>query len=535
MAAAETREIPMWMPQKTQEELQKIEVKKAKERYKFSLRDQLQTLLYARTNKRIWHTMPFFLMHMLSIAYADISSLQLVRSSSQTRYAHISNLMKRISSMVDLGIDLSRSCEIARKEMKAPYLRDFLQRFAQIAKMGEDMIAFLTKEYNSFMTIYASEMERSLTRLKRFTEAYSAILSSSVLIILILVFTSVLWGAGVEATGVVMPAIVGIYGIFAFIFYISSPSVRLISRNYIDKDFEGAIRVSRLVWKISAMMNLLVVVLLTLGLLPVQVGSLAAAFSGLPSLLIGYLGMKRNGMISAIDERFPEFVTMLTTSLSTTGTSLTYAFREISRLDFGKLSKFIKRMSSRLDIGIEKSVAWEAMKKETSSELIGIHIDALADANRLGSQAKLYGPLITNSSSFVITLRRRIEETSALMKGIVVPMHPILCAIIGLIMAILTQFILIFSQFEEQGLPVIFASVPSLASIEAYIYILITTLNFVNAIVLHEISGEQEFNLPFYLGLFMFTGWITYLVCFTSVSAYLESIGLGRMINVVGF
>ncbi|MDI9609652.1 MAG: hypothetical protein QFX34_05160, partial [Candidatus Verstraetearchaeota archaeon] len=190
---------------------------------------------------------------------------------------------------------------------------------------------------------------------------------------------------------------------------------------------------------------------------------------------------------------------------------------------------------SRLGIGIEKEVAWDAFKKETSSELVGVHCDALSEANRLGSQAKLYGPLVANSSLFVLTLRRKVEEAAALMKGIIVPMHPILCAIVGLIMAILTQFIEIFTQFEQQGLPMVFASVPSLAAIEAYIYVLIATLTFVNAIVLHEVAGGQEFDLTFYLGLFIVTGWITYFVCFTAVASYLESIGLGRMVSITGF
>ncbi|MEJ5292641.1 MAG: type II secretion system F family protein [Candidatus Methanosuratincola sp.] len=531
---AETKEIPLWMPQKSVEELQKIEAKKARERFRLSLRDQLESLLFARTNKKIWHSMPFFIMHILACSYAEVSSIELVRVSSRTRYGAITRVMKRIGALVDLGIELQRACEISRKDMKTPYLRDFLQRFSQIAKMGEDMITFLTKEYNSFMTMYTSEMERTLTRLKRFTEAYSAILSSSVLIVLILVFTSVLWGAGVEATGYVMPAILVIYAIFAFIFYVSSPCARRISPHYLEKDLASTIRLSRLVLKITVGVNLLLIMMLTLQLIPLAVGSLGAALSGLPALLIGYMGLKRTRGMSSLDERFPEFVTMLTTSLSTTGTSLTYAFREISRLDFGSLSRFIKKMYSRLEIGIEKAIAWDALKKEISSDLISIHSEAIAEANRLGAPAKLYGPLIANSSLFSLTLRRRVEETAALMKGIVVPMHPILCAIMGLIMAILTQFIAIFSQFEQQGLPVIFATVPSLASIEAYIYIVLGTLTFVNAFVLHEIGGEQEFDLTFYLGLFITTGWLTYFFCFTSVSAYLESIGLGRMINIIG-
>ncbi|MBS7629719.1 type II secretion system F family protein, partial [Candidatus Bathyarchaeota archaeon] len=212
-------ELPSWMPKESKKDLERLEAKKIKERTKFSLRERLFLLIYARTNKYQWHTMPFFLMHMLACAYADISSLELVKTAAQTRFGSITSLMKKINLLVEMGIDLPRSIEITRKEARLPYLRDFLQRLAQVARIGEDVIVFLNKEYSTFMIMYSSECERANIRLRRLIEAYSAILSSAALIVLIIIFSGMLWGGGITLVSSTVPAVIMIYVIFALTFY----------------------------------------------------------------------------------------------------------------------------------------------------------------------------------------------------------------------------------------------------------------------------------------------------------------------------
>jgi len=530
----QAQETPKWMDKKAQEMLQKIEGDKAKAQLKVSSKDQLSSLRHIRTNKTVWHTMPYFLLYLLSCSYADISSLDLVRACNDTSFGEITRIMKKIGSTVNIGIDLSRSCEIIRKDARTPYFRDFLQRFAQIAKMGEDMTEFLSKEYNTFMTMYSSEMERSLTRLKRFTEAYSAILSSSVLIVLILIFTSLIWGGSLSMVGTTIPLICVLYGVFCLVFYMGSPTVKLISAGPKEPKFERLLNLSKWIGRATIAINIAVGAILYLGLLPPDIVMIAAALAGAPALIVGWLGLRASNKVQAVDERFSEFVTMLATSLSSMGTSMAFAFRDIAKLDFAGLSPFIKRMSGRLELGIDKKLSWKTFQKETSSELVRIHSEAFSEANSHGAPAKEYGPLIANSALFVISLRRRMEETAALMKGIAVPMTPILCAIMGLIMGIISQFVNVFKTFQSQGLSFIFgfSSAESLPVLQSYIYIMILTLIIVNAFILHEVSGEQDFDMTYYLGMFTLFGWLAYYVCAVGISSYLQGIGLANLGNI---
>ncbi|MEM4234801.1 MAG: hypothetical protein QXU75_06605, partial [Candidatus Methanomethylicaceae archaeon] len=349
------------------------------------------------------------------------------------------------------------------------------------------------------------------------------------LIVLIMIFSGMFWGGGISLVSGTVPGVIMIYLIFALIFYFSSPLIKLISRQEKTDALAQYLKLEKTALRGTMILYLLTLSLLILGFVPRNLGIMLCMFSGLPALMVGYVGRRRLKIIENLDERFPEFVTILSTSLATMGTSIIQSFRDISRLDFGKLSPYIKRMAARLELGIDKNLSWTSFKKETSSELIRLHVDAFARANYYGAPAKIIGPIITNSAIFLLTLRKRVEETAALMKGIVIPMVPILCAIMGLVMAIVETFSEMFIRFQSAGIYTLFAEAISVTAISPYIYSVICALSIVNAFIIHEVSGEQEFSFCFYLGYFIITGWLSYFLCLTVVTNYLSYIGLSRV------
>lgn len=462
-------------------------------------------------------------MHLLASAYAEVSPAELVRIGARSKFKNITNIMKKINVLNEMGIDLHRAIEITMKGVRSLYFKGFLQRFAQVAKLGEDVVAFMNKEYNTFMTIYASELERSNIRLRRFSEAYGAILSSSTLIIVVIIFIGIIWG-GSFMVGSTVLATIGIFIAFSIIFYIRSPLVNIISKNEKRDELFTLIKLDKFIVRITIIASGVILTTMIIRIIPNNLGPIIQSIIGLPALIIGYIGRREVKRIEVIDERFPDLITMLSTSLSTMGSSLLFSIKDICRLNFGKLSTYIKRMAARLELGISKEICWSYFKKETSSELIRLHIDAFAEANSYGSPAKLYGPLVSNSSIFMLNLRKRVEETTAFMKGIVVPMHPILCIIIGIVMGLLNIFMDFFKNMPYGIFTVVISS-----DIHLYSYVVIFVLSIINAFVIYEISGEQEFNFSFYLGLFAVIGWICYYLSLTVVTSFLSSISFSNI------
>jgi archaellum biogenesis protein FlaJ (TadC family) len=102
----------------------------------------------------------------------------------------------------------------------------------------------------------------------------------------------------------------------------------------------------------------------------------------------------------------------------------------------------------------------------------------------------------------------------------------------GLVMAIVSTFSKLFKQFQASGIAVLFVGELSVPVISNYIYILIFALSLINAFILYEITGEQEFNMTFYTGLFIVSGWMTYYLFLTMVANYLALIGLSKIAPV---
>ncbi|MBO3802993.1 MAG: hypothetical protein JTT11_03835, partial [Candidatus Brockarchaeota archaeon] len=101
-----TVELPAWMPEKSEEYIQKLEAKKVQEKLKPSIKDQLNSLLYSGLNKRTWKMMPFFVLHLLACSYSDISSMDLVKTASNSYFGPITKHMKKVAILLDLGIEL---------------------------------------------------------------------------------------------------------------------------------------------------------------------------------------------------------------------------------------------------------------------------------------------------------------------------------------------------------------------------------------------------------------------------------------------
>jgi len=116
----------------------------------------------------------------------------------------------------------------------------------------------------------------------------------------------------------------------------------------------------------------------------------------------------------------------------------------------------------------------------------------------------------------------------------IIPMHPILCAIMGLIMAIVSLFVSIFQKYQNMNIPVIFVIMPSLSLIESYFYIYIVIMTIVNAFIIYQVEGQTEFAILFNIGLFTLSGWLAYFTSLTFLSSYLQGIGISKIINPVG-
>jgi len=445
--------------------------------------------------------------------------------TARPEYGYITRLLKRINALVSLGFGQARACEIVANTSRDKYLRDFFLRFAQSIKVGEDITEFLEREYKSYVIIYGSDYERSMVRLKRLSEAYIAVLSSTIFVSVTFALMGMLWGEEfVQALWMLMLPLMGIYGLLVFMFYQIAPYEKLVSDSHRARNIDRLLTLSK-VMVIATIISLIISIFLSLQyLIPLNLIPFIALIFGVPSLTIGITGIRLIKKIKVLDEKFPPFLTTLASSISSLGASVREALKEIMRIDFGPLNKLIRSLRARLEVGIDEEICWKLFERETSSEIIIFHSEIFYDSFKAGAPAVVVGNLLGKSVLNILTLRKRREEVSAFLRSILLPLHPALAAILALTLAIITGFTESIETVQQAALPVQIITPIPVQAVEIFSYIVLFTTTIANAMVMYIIEGGHSVNLSYYLGLFLLTGCLIYFGIYNWMRIFLQSL-----------
>jgi len=476
--------------------------------------------------------MPTFLLHLSSCSLSEISRIKLLKIVLKNEYSYITNLLKKINVLVELGYEQAKACEIVANQTSVDYLRDFFLRFAQSIKVGEDVSEFLLREYESFMAVYTSEYERSMIRLKRLCEAYSAILSSTIFVSVTMVLMAMIGGADfISRLLTTLPLIASVYGILIYMFYLIAPNEKVLSLGPKVRNIEIALKVVKVAVIISIIAIGSTIISVFINLLQIQrLIPLIMTLFGVPLALLGYFGICQIRKVKNMDEKFPAFIATLASSIASLGTSLKNALEDVSRVDFGSLNSLIKKMKLRLEVGVDQTVCWKLFEKESCSELIRSHSEIFLDSISIGAPANKVGQLITNSSLKLLAFRKRREEVAAFLRGIILPLHPALSAIIALVVAISISFSKTVTSLQSGALDISqlqIMNIPPTEIIEVYFCSLIFIVIIANALIMYIVEGGTIFALSYYLGIFLIMGGLIYFVVLNLTEAFLTSIGGG--------
>lgn len=483
-----------------------------------------------RLSKIVWYIMPKFLLHLLACSMAKISGLEIVRSVVKGNYGYITKIFQKIIALINLGFDQNRAYELAASKISISYLKEFILRFAQAMRIGEEAETFFTREYMAFISTFKSNFDRTIVTLHRLSEAHSAMLSSSVLIMAIMVFASMIWGLSQQSIMGTVLAVVGIQFTMAYVFYALSPREHVISHDARPEKLSILMRLSRMTTIILLVVSLTAISINILGVLNMMLTSIAVIGISSLAALIGWLGNKWIVKVKSYDRRFPEFISTVAAGLSSLGSSLKRAMDDLIKIDFGPLNSIIKRMKARLDVDVNEDLCWKLFQSETGSDLIVSHTTIFNEAIKLGAPISKVGESVSNSAITLLDARRKIEEISAFLKGIMLPLQPALYAIMGLVLVIINSFSEVVSSFSQMKLPMVIINAPNGEHLQGVFLMVLTAISIANALILHFANGQTPFIFTYYIGLFLAAGWVAFFATYNFVGGALKSIGLQSII-----
>ena len=337
-----------------------------------------------------------------------------------------------------LGFEYTRAFHLVSEKAKASNVRSLLLRFAASISSGESESEFIVQEAKTEGERYSNEYERGVENLRKWTDAYAAILIS-VTLIMVVSLVSAMMGSLDENFIVIMAGSlffitsIGVYLIYKVapvekITYDSPqglPRYRLMSRRLLLFLAPVGLVLALLIGSQLDLMNGFAVALLIIG------GSLVPA---------GFYAWKDDVRVTNVDSVFPTFLRNVGDVAGSSGITLNEALKRVDSKSMGPLEPYIDRLKVRLDAHLPSSECWEAFRRETGSELINRGTHILVDGSELGGKADQVGEISSTYALKVTQLRAKRALTASTFSFLTIPMHMTMVFILVFVLGIVSSF-----------------------------------------------------------------------------------------------
>ncbi|WP_174590061.1 archaellar assembly protein FlaJ [Methanocella conradii] len=401
----------------------------------------LPIILYIRSyieSGRIDIDILYMVTYMNSIATSNISRDEIFKKVSEREEYACSKYMKEVYLLAkNWNYEYGAACNLVARKVANKKLKDLLMRLSNAMSSGESEKKFLENEWQTMLLIYKNEYERSLESLKKWTDAYTALLVSLSFISITILLSLVIYNLGDKYTTIIATIIV--------VILVSAAGV-LILRSEAPKEFRThkMLICSPEQQRIKNMQRIIlpigVIVMCLMLLLGIDLGMILI-FIGLIIMPMGLIGIKDDRNIFTRDRDFSEFTKMLGTVIGSMGVTVKEGITKVDRKSIKSLEPLVKKLYVQLFMGIDPRLCWMRFVGNSGSELINKFTHIFIDAIDMGGDATKIGKLVNTTNLEVVLLRMKRNLLSSSFINLLIPMH---AAMVGLIIFVI-QIMIIFS------------------------------------------------------------------------------------------
>ena len=402
-----------------------------------------------------------------------------------------------------LGLDYAQACTMVAERTDKWDISQFLLRTAGSLSSGEDEGAFLSREAEVLAEQYSEKYGRDVESLKKWTDAYTALVVSVGLIIVVSTISMMIYEVSTMFLVLVSFTAVSAISLGAWIIYLAAPKESFTRTEGLSSPAQKqAMRLFKLLVPAATVAAALVGIIYGLG----------------PALIIISLALLPAGFIMSGDARtmarrdmdMAVLVRILGGVTSAIGTTLNEGLGRIDRRSMKALEPDIRKLELRLKAGIKSDLCWQRFVEDCGSELIDrttqifVHgITAGGDADDIGGGASFFAQQIV--------LLREKRSLVASGFGYLVPL--LHASIVGLMVFIVHVMGLFTSQLNTvvtetaDGADGASSSVPSLglssfSTLDLEFLGLLTTsvvliMTFANGFVMSVVSGGHWLKMTY--------------------------------------
>lgn len=460
------------------------------------------------------------LTYLSSVSTANLSREQIFDSASKLGYSP-SPYFAQVSNLVgSLGYDYSHACYVVAKKTEDQVVRGFLLRFGNSMASGEPEVVFLARESAVIMEDYTNEYERAVEALKKWTDAFVALMVSCSLIVVVALISNMIYNLGspfllmIEGVAVIA-AILG-----AYLIYRIAPYDPIVHKMEVQS--EEQIRIDK-----AAKIFIPFAIIISLGAYFTLGIAVAFVLGGIVIFPVGYLTLKLEQKIDGRDRDVADFLRSLGGVTSARGATVIESLHHIDQRAIGSLEPELKRLLTRVACGLSTSLCWTRFMSDTGSELVHRVVRAFWDGNDWGGEPEKIGKYTSDMALRVWLLRAKRKLVSSTFNYVVVPMHIALMGTLVFISEVVAAFNdkLLDAQAlsqsenastirpEDIGIPgaLAFQSFDT-GFLHIIVMVVIVCLTFVNAFACRAAAGGHRYKFCLFAAVMMISSGIILLV-----------------------
>ena len=485
-----------------------------------------------------------------------MASLAIANASRPEIFAYASNRKEYISAKYITKVDMyvkkwnysySEALGIVADRTHNIILKSMLNRYANAIDSGVPDDDFLKNELSTVRSVYRSQVEQGLEMLKKWGDAYIAmLLSGTVICVTIMISIAIYSPQGLDATLNMAYAIVLTICVFGnLLMYTSVPDD---PKSHGLKD-----RTSKEQQTIHAMERVIVPLVLgafiVMTLLGINAG-LIFMMVGILMAPLGIIGFIDDSNITLRDNDFSTFIRSLGSIMGGQGTTAVHALATIDKKSLTALEPLVNSVYSQMNLGLDNKQIWDKFIGESGSNLIYKYLNIYLDTVIMGGPPEPIGTVVGSSVLEQTLLREKKDMHARSFIVLLAPMHMAMVGIFVVLFRImLTLTGSVSSMMEKFAAANAASSGASAGGVSAgsalggmsmftnfperemgnFVVISLTIITISNIVAARIVGGGDRYMFYFYTALFCTLTGLILLIAPIGVNIFFSPEGLSNM------
>ncbi|MDD5312298.1 MAG: hypothetical protein PHO26_04605 [Dehalococcoidia bacterium] len=458
------------------------------------------------------------LTYMSSLATAELNRAQLFDYTARLGLSS-SVYIRQIHFMAKkLNYDYSEACRIVGEKTKEAVPKAFLLRMSGAISSGEDLAEFLKREAYVSGEHYGEEYERNVESLKKWTDAYTALIISASIVVVISVVSMLIFP--MSPTSISLLTFVMLVAVLLGVWILYRASPKESKTHHLEQTSPGQTIARKVLLYVSIPLVAVSIPVLLFMNAGVGWGMIVVALLLMPP---GFFIMYDDRQIDKNDADIAGFLRSLGGISKVIGTTVTEA---ITRLDFGSLAslkKPVSRLNTALKFGIRPDLCWQKFVNETGSEQVNRSVRIFWDGIVVGGDAQKVGNQASMFAMKISILREKRKMVSAGFSFLCIAMH----ATMAILLVGIYQIMLNFSQAMQKmsvtagdGMQAI-SQLPTFAFfadssgpltvLNMMVTAMLVMLTITNPAAIKFVEGGHSYKYIFYLSIILLISGISFV------------------------